>query len=109
MDGADYRLLLGWKSEMGWAEFLQSANDQLLGLDPSEYRVRGVQLAATVYGEAVGSVFVRFELNTLFEREGGHIGYLVLPTHRRTDATDTRQGFCVKRWSSRATKASIAY
>ena len=40
---------------MEWAEFLQSCDDQRLGLDPSEYRVRGVQLAAVVNGEFVGT------------------------------------------------------
>ena len=81
--GEDNHFLLGWQAEMEWAEFLQSGDDQRLGLDSSEYRVRGVQLAAIADGELVGRVSLRFELNDFFERRGGHIGYVVLPAHRR--------------------------
>lgn len=83
VDGEDNWFLLGWEPAMAWAQFLQSARDQRLGLDPSQYRVRGVQLAAVVDGELVGRASVRFELNDFFERQGGHIGYVVRPAHRR--------------------------
>ena len=70
-------------SEMTWAEFLDSVETQRLGLYPSKYRVRAVQLAATVDGELVGRASIRFELNEFFATEGGHIGYVVLPEFRR--------------------------
>ena len=36
-----------------------------------------------VNGQIVGRASLRHRLNDYFEREGGHIGYCVLPTHRR--------------------------
>jgi predicted acetyltransferase len=75
--------LLGMEPDMAWAAFLESVETQRLGLYPSQYRVRAVQLAATVDGELVGRASVRFELNEFFATEGGHIGYVVLPEFRR--------------------------
>jgi len=75
--------LLGMEPEMSWTHFLESVEEQRRGLNPSQYRVRGLQLAATVDGEIVGRASVRFELNEFFATEGGHIGYVVLPEHRR--------------------------
>jgi predicted acetyltransferase len=79
----DFMFLLGMEPDMTWAEFLESVETQRLGLYPSQYRVRGVQLAAIVDGELVGRASVRFELNEFFATEGGHIGYVVLPEYRR--------------------------
>jgi predicted acetyltransferase len=79
----DSMFLLGMEPEMTWAEFLDSIETQRLGLYPSKYRVRAVQLAATVDGELVGRASIRFELNEFFATEGGHIGYVVLPDYRR--------------------------
>jgi predicted acetyltransferase len=79
----DSMFLLGMEAEMTWAEFLDSVETQRLGLHPSQYRVRAVQLAATVDGELVGRASIRFELNEFFANQGGHIGYVVLPEFRR--------------------------
>src|SRR5471032_1597877 len=68
--------LLGMEPEMTWAQFLDSVEEQRLGINPSQYRVRGLQLAASVDGELVGRASVRFELNEFFASEGGHIGYV---------------------------------
>lgn len=38
---------------------------------------------AEVDGEIVGRVSIRHKLNSQLEREGGHIGFGVLPQHRR--------------------------
>jgi predicted acetyltransferase len=75
--------LLGMEPDMSWTEFLDSMETQRLGLYPSTYRVRAVQLAATVDGQLVGRASIRFELNDFFATEGGHIGYVVLPEFRR--------------------------
>jgi len=75
--------LLGMEPDMSWTEFLESVETQRLGLHPSTYRVRGVQLAATVNDQLVGRASIRFELNEFFATEGGHIGYVVLPEFRR--------------------------
>jgi predicted acetyltransferase len=75
--------LLGMETDMTWVAFLESVETQRLGLSPSKYRVRAVQLAATVDGELVGRASIRFELNEFFATEGGHVGYVVLPEFRR--------------------------
>jgi predicted acetyltransferase len=68
---------------MTWAAFLESVETQRRGLYPSEHRVRGLQLAATLDGELIGRASIRFELNEFFATQGGHIGYVVLPQYRR--------------------------
>jgi len=75
--------LLGLEPDMSWTDFLESVETQRLGLYPSKYRVRAVQLAATVNDQLVGRTSIRFELNEFFATEGGHIGYVVLPEFRR--------------------------
>jgi predicted acetyltransferase len=79
----DSMFLIGMEPGMTWVEFLERVETQRLGLFPSKYRVRGVQLAATVDGELVGRASIRFELNEFFATEGGHLGYVVLPEFRR--------------------------
>jgi len=81
--GEDSMFLLGMESGMAWAAFLESIETQRLGLYPSKYRVRALQLAAVVEGQLVGRASIRFELNEFFASEGGHIGYVVLPEFRR--------------------------
>ena len=75
--------LLGLEPEMSWTEFLAIIETHRLGLEPSKFWVRSVQLAATVDGQIVGRASIRFELNEFFATEGGHIGYVVLPEFRR--------------------------
>jgi predicted acetyltransferase len=75
--------LLGLEPNMSWIEFLESVETQRLGLYPSTYRVRAVQLAAIADDQLVGRASIRFELNEFFATEGGHIGYVVLPEFRR--------------------------
>jgi predicted acetyltransferase len=79
----DTMFLLGMEPGMTWTEFLESLDTQRLGLFPSKYRVRAVQLAAVVDDQLVGRASIRFELNEFFATEGGHIGYVVLPEFRR--------------------------
>jgi predicted acetyltransferase len=78
-----FPFLLDWESMKSWSEFLQSNDEQRQGLNPSTYRVRGVQLGAFVDGELVGRASLRFELNEFFAGRGGHVGYGVAPAHRR--------------------------
>jgi predicted acetyltransferase len=81
--GDEFNFLLGWNMAMRWSEFLQSIDEQRHGLIHSEYQVRGIQLVADVDGELVGRTSLRFELNEFFATKGGHIGYGVVPAHRR--------------------------
>lgn len=46
-------------------------------------RARSALLAAELDGELVGRVSVRFALNDWLARQGGHIGYAVVPAFRR--------------------------
>jgi predicted acetyltransferase len=79
----DSMFLLGMEPEMTWLEFLDCVETQRLGQYPSQYRVRALQLAATVDDELVGRASIRFELNEFFATQGGHVGYVVLPEFRR--------------------------
>jgi len=78
-----FHFLLHWESVTSWSAFLESNEEQRLGLDRSKYRVRGVQLGALADGELVGRASLRFELNEFFAERGGHVGYGVAPTQRR--------------------------
>jgi predicted acetyltransferase len=78
-----FHFLLDWESLKSWSAFLRSNDEQRQGLNPSTYRVRGVQLCAFVDGELVGRASLRFELNEFFAERGGHVGYGVAPAHRR--------------------------
>lgn len=79
----DFHFLLDWETLKSWPTFLKSNEEQRQGLNPSTYRVRGVQLGAFVNGELVGRASLRFELNEFFAERGGHVGYGVAPAHRR--------------------------
>jgi predicted acetyltransferase len=79
----DSHFLLDWESMNSWSSFLRSNEEQRQGLNPSTYRVRGVQLGAFVDGELVGRASLRFELNEFFSERAGHVGYCVAPTHRQ--------------------------
>jgi predicted acetyltransferase len=78
-----FHFLLDWESLKSWSAFLRSNDEQRQGLNPSTYRVRGVQLGAFVDSELVGRASLRFELNEFFAERGGHVGYGVAPAHRR--------------------------
>jgi len=49
----------------------------------SEGGVPGIFLVADCDGEIAGRLSVRYELNDYLREYGGHIGYCVLPSHRR--------------------------
>ena len=79
----DFHFLLGWDATNSWSDFLRTLDEQRRGENLAENRVRAVQLAADVDGEVVGRVSVRFELNDFLATTGGHIGYAVVPAHRK--------------------------
>ncbi len=77
--------LLGYQPEMSSREWLSHVEYYRFGADTDlpQDRVRADFLAAEVGGELVGRVSVRFALNDWLAREGGQIGYVVLPAYRR--------------------------
>lgn len=66
-----------------WSTYLKSRDDHRCGVNLPEGRVRDTYLVADVAGAIVGRTSIRHELNERLEREGGHIGYCVLPEYRR--------------------------
>lgn len=78
-----FTFLLGYAEGMPWAEWILETERIRAGIDLPPDRVRAALLAAVVDGDLVGRVSVRFELNEWLAREGGHIGYGVLPAFRR--------------------------
>jgi predicted acetyltransferase len=79
----DFTFLLGHTDGMSWLEWILETERIRAGIDIPPERVRAAFLAAVVDGHLVGRVSVRFELNEWLAREGGHIGYGVLPAFRR--------------------------
>jgi predicted acetyltransferase len=68
---------------LDWTAYLRLLEDHRAGRNLPERFVPGTFLVAEVAGEIVGRVSVRHRLNDFLLREGGHIGYGVLPGHRR--------------------------
>ena len=74
---------LGLDPGKSWPEYLALLTDQRAGLNLPERHVPSTFLLAEVAGQLVGRVSIRHQLNEFLLREGGHIGYGVLPAHRR--------------------------
>jgi len=74
---------LDYEPGMPWDTYLTDLEDRRHGRNLPPRFVRGTFLVADVAGQIVGRASIRFELNDFLLREGGHIGYGVLPQHRR--------------------------
>ena len=74
---------IGYTPGMSWDTYLTGLEDQRHGRNLPPRFVPGTFLVADVAGQIVGRTSIRFELNDFLLREGGHIGYGVLPRHRR--------------------------
>lgn len=74
---------LGLEPGMPWDAYLKTLDEQLAGIGLRPGWVPGTFLVADVAGRIVGRSSIRHALNDFLEREGGHIGYGVLPGHRR--------------------------
>lgn len=68
---------------MRWSSYLRLLEQQRCGTGLPEGRVPATLLVADVNREIVGRVSIRHQLNEFLARRGGHIGYGVLPRHRR--------------------------
>ncbi|MEZ5226788.1 MAG: GNAT family N-acetyltransferase [Acidimicrobiales bacterium] len=78
----DYLLGLGYTPGMPFADYLAELERQRCGHDLPDHLVPATFLVAVVGGEIVGRSSIRHELNDFLRREGGHIGYCVVPEHR---------------------------
>lgn len=78
----DFNFGLGLESGMAWPDYLARLDKQRFDVDQPGM-VPGTFLVADVAGEIVGRASIRHELNDFLARQGGHIGYAVLPGHRR--------------------------
>ena len=74
---------IGYTPGMPWDTYLTGIEDKRHGRNLPPRFVPGTFLVADVAGQIVGRTSIRFELNDFLLREGGHIGYGVLPQHRR--------------------------
>jgi len=74
---------LGLEPGMPWGAYLKALADGQAGVGLPAGWVPGTFLVADVAGEIVGRTSIRHGLTGFLEREGGHIGYGVLPGHRR--------------------------
>lgn len=73
----------GLEPGVEWSAHLQMLDDRSRGLNLSPDQVPATFLVGDIGGTIVGRAQIRHELNDFLEREGGHIGYCVLPGHRR--------------------------
>ncbi len=74
---------LGLEPGMAWDTYLKTLDAHRAGVNLPAGLVPATFLVADVAGEIVGRSSIRHELNDVLLREGGHIGYCVLPACRR--------------------------
>ena len=79
----DFTFALGLEPGMEWGAYLTMLDDHQRGLNLPAELVPATFLVADVGGDIAGRASIRHELNDFLEREGGHIGYCVLPGRRR--------------------------
>ena len=74
---------LGLEPGMRWDAHLSTLEQQRAGIGLRPGWVPATFLVADAAGEIIGRSSLRHALNDFLEREGGHVGYGVLPGHRR--------------------------
>src|SRR5947207_11353673 len=66
-----------------WPAYVRANKDYQIGRSLEPWMVPATFLVADVKGEIVGRTSIRHKLNAALNKEGGHIGYCVLPPFRR--------------------------
>ena len=74
---------LGYQAGMPWPDYLARLDAHRRGVDLPAGYVPSTFLVAEVDGMLVGRTSIRHALTEYLAREGGHIGYGVLPRQRR--------------------------
>lgn len=83
LGAAGYTFLLDHDRDEPWGDFVERLERQRRGIDLPPERVPAAFLVAWVGDQVVGRASIRFALNEYLSHAGGHIGYAVLPEHRR--------------------------
>jgi predicted acetyltransferase len=84
MAAEGFAFALGFEPGMPWGKYLAHRAAQRAGRELPDGFVASTFLVADVNGQVVGRASIRHEIsNEFLAREGGHIGYGVLPEHRR--------------------------
>ncbi len=83
MAADEFTFGLGFEPGMPWPAYLKVLEDQRAGAALPPNFVPATFLVAEVAGQIVGRSSIRHTLNDVLAREGGHIGYGVLPQFRR--------------------------
>lgn len=83
MAADEFTFGLGFEPGMPWPAYLKVLEDQRAGAVLPPDFVPATFLVAEVAREIVGRSSIRHTLNDFLAREGGHIGYGVLPQFRR--------------------------
>ena len=75
--------LASFEPGMDWETYVKALEGYRAGINLPERFVPSSFLVADVDGEIVGRASIRHRLNDWLKNYGGHIGYCVLPGHRR--------------------------
>ncbi len=83
MQAESFPFLLAYEDGIEWERYVDRLQRNRAGIDLPDGSVPATFLVAECQDELVGRVSVRHRLNDFLVREGGHIGYGVLPPFRR--------------------------
>ena len=83
MAADDFTFLLHHDDGMAWPDYVDRLAGYRCGVGLAPGLVADTFLLAEVCSEVVGRTSIRHELNDYLALAGGHIGYGVLPVHRR--------------------------
>ncbi len=78
-----FTFALGYRQDMPWTTYLDRLDDIEKGQKLAHDEVPATFRVAEVEGSIVGRTSIRHSLNDFLAREGGHIGFGVVPGQRR--------------------------